>query len=180
MVLVLPQLVPYTCRIPRQIRKLRTAAEGRRAVARQEAGWRRDSGMGTEGEKGSLVPQVEYPVLARVLGVVGAGWDRVGYVPGFLARRRVEERVKWLLRDDEMLEGRVGGLVGEEVELACVDRGINTVGRSEEELRRVLERWIGLTREGVVDGEGERRIRMEWLLLRGEREWPESWPPEGM
>ncbi|KAB5542683.1 hypothetical protein GE09DRAFT_1191963 [Coniochaeta sp. 2T2.1] len=177
-VLLLPQIVPFTCRIPAQVRKLRSQAEERRAAARQEGRWRRESGMGavdytSRGEKtAQLVEEVETPIVARILGLVGQGWDRIGWVPSGLARRRVEGRWEFLLRDDEMIrEDRdgVAGLVGEEVELACLDRGIDTVGHEVGELRRVLDRWLVLT--GEVAGKEERRRRMEWLVTRGEEEW---------
>ncbi|KAB5518716.1 hypothetical protein GE09DRAFT_510373 [Coniochaeta sp. 2T2.1] len=177
-VLLLPQIVPFTCRIPAQVRKLRSQAEERRAAARQEGRWRRESGMGavdytSRGEKtAQLVEEVETPIVARILGLVGQGWDRIGWVPSGLARRRVEGQWDFLVKDDEMIrrdKDGVRGLVDEEVELACLDRGIDTVGREVGELRRVLDRWLELT--GEVEGEEERRRRMEWLVTRGEEEW---------
>ncbi|KAJ9130286.1 hypothetical protein NKR19_g9965, partial [Coniochaeta hoffmannii] len=181
-VLLLPQIVPFTCRIPKQVRKLRAAAEERGRVARQEGRWRRESGMGTvgdgRGEAAPLVDGVETPIVARILGVVGQGWDRIGWVPGALARRRVEGRWEFLVRDDEALRrdgDGVAGLVDDEVELCCVDRGIDTVDREVGELRSVLGRWLELTDHR---DEGEKRERMEWLVTRGEEEWPESWPPK--
>ncbi|KAH8903303.1 hypothetical protein BR93DRAFT_931332 [Coniochaeta sp. PMI_546] len=182
-VLILPQIVPFPCRIPRQVRKLRLAAEERRAAARQEARWRRESGLGTVDGRGEAVPlveRVELPIVARILGVVGQGWDRIGWVPGALARSRVGRRWEFLLRDDGMLrehEDGVGALEDEEVELACVDRGINTVDRDVAELRSALERWLRLT----ADLHEEERVRrMEWLVTHGEEEWPESWPPRNI
>lgn len=185
-VLILPQIVPFTCRIPRQVRKLRVAAEERRAAARQEGRWRRESGLGTvadgqRGEAAPLVERVELPIVARILGLVGQGWDRIGWVPGALAKSRVRARWEFLLKDDESLrkhEAGVRALEDEEVELACVDRGIDTVDREVGELRRVLERWLVLT--GGVEEEEERIARMEWLVTHDEDEWPEAWPPKSV
>ncbi|OIW26576.1 hypothetical protein CONLIGDRAFT_480877 [Coniochaeta ligniaria NRRL 30616] len=182
-VLILPQIVPFTCRIPRQVRKLRVAAEERRAAARREGRWRRESGLGTvagRGEAAPLVETVEMPIVARVLGLVGQGWDRIGWVPAALAQGRVGRWREFVVRDDGMLRRRedgVGRLEDDEVELACVDRGINTVDRDVGELRSVLETWLELT--GGV-GEEEVIRRMEWLVLHGEEEWPESWPPKSV
>jgi hypothetical protein len=124
--------------------------------------------------------EVEMPILARALGVVGGGWDRIGWVPGPLARRRVTARWGFLVRDDEMLRrgDAVRGLVDEEVELACVDRGIDTVDRDVGELRGALRRWLVLT-GGKGVSEEEKVSRMEWLVTHGEEEWPERWPTGG-
>lgn len=183
-VLLLPQIVPFTCRIPKQVRKLRLQAEERRAAARQEGKWRRESGLGTvlrgRGDAAPLEERVELPIVARILGVVGQGWDRIGWVPRKLAKSRVEKRWDFLVRDDDALrkhEDGVGALVDEEVELACVDRGIDTVDREVGELRETLKRWLELT--GVGE-EGERKRRMEWLVTRGEEDWPGSWPPRSV
>jgi hypothetical protein len=183
-VLLLPQVVPFTCRIPKQVRKLRAGAEERSAAARQEGKWRRESGLGTSnggrGEEAPLVEGVELPIVARILGVVGQGWDRIGWVPGALAKRRVEGRWDFLVRDDDALRrdtDAVGKLEDQEVQLACLDRGILTVDREVTALRAVLSRWLELT---AGRDEAESRVRMEWLVTRGEAEWPETWPPKNV
>lgn len=138
--------------------------------------------MGTvdgRGETAPLVEKVELPILARILGVVGQGWDRIGWVPGALAKSRVDRRWEYLVKDDELLrqhEDGVRALEEDEVELACVDRGINTVDRDASEVRIALSRWLEFT--GGVSVEEQIR-RMEWLVTHGEEEWPRNWPPAG-
>jgi hypothetical protein len=112
--------------------------------------------------------------------VVGQGWDRIGWVPGALAQSRVGRRWEFLVRDDELLrkhEDGVRALEDEEVQLACVDRAIDTVDRDVGDLRVALERWLELTNAAQ---EEERIRRMEWLVTHGEEEWPRSWPPKGV
>lgn len=58
--------------------------------------------------------------------------------------RRVKERLKQLDLDDHAIsrDGGVGYLKGEEVKLAASDRGLDVLGRPEEEVRAVLQRWL--------------------------------------
>jgi hypothetical protein len=175
-VLALPQLVPYTCRIPAQERRMWRAAEERRARSFADLCNARASGQYVEG--GRRPPnRVEAGHIARRLGLVSPLWDRVGmggWAPAFMTRRRVAAHIGYLADDDALLlrAGGVPALESEEVRLACVDRGIDVLGRSDEELRRLLGQWLHLTAE---DGKGaaERRSRMEKLLLRKENDWAE-------
>ncbi|CAO2656442.1 Nn.00g052450.m01.CDS01 [Neocucurbitaria sp. VM-36] len=66
--------------------------------------------------------------------------------PKSLLRRRVAQRLEYLGKDDALIE-RDGGwaaLGKEEVQRACVERGIDVLGKREDELRRALVvRWKG-------------------------------------
>lgn len=158
MVILIPQAVPFTCRIPKQVRQLREAAQKRRASARAEV-----EGAG-EGAKVTL--------QARILGLVSGMWDKIGWVPGGLAKSRVEEQLEFLVRDDRLIMegGGVEALEEQEVVMACLDRGIDTVDRDVEELRRVLESWLKKTTEERLSDE-ERIRRVEELIMKGEEKW---------
>jgi len=156
-VLLLPRAVPLTCRIPRQVDGLYRRAEARRAAAL--AGPAPAVGTGAAAVR-----------VARSLGVVGALWDRAGGVPAVLARRRVAAELARLAADDALLlrAGGAAALGADEVRLACAERGVDVLGRGDEELRRALALWLLRTR----GGEAEDSVRrMEALLLIKDAEW---------
>lgn len=160
-VILVPQTVPFTCRIPQQTEKLRKRAEERRRIAREEV-------KNVERES----TEVKLPLQARILGLMNGLWDRVGWVPTRLAKRKVEKFLGFLVKDDELLVkgGGVDALQEDEVVLACMDRGINTVGRDVDELRKVLGKWLKLTtKEGAPEKDRIRTI--ERLVLDGEENW---------
>jgi len=68
--------------------------------------------------------------------------------------------------------GGASALEPDEVALACEDRGIDVEGRSTEELRGVLDRWLRITNELAMDEEDV--VRQQAILLTHfEAEWPE-------
>ncbi|KAL6709468.1 hypothetical protein ACN47E_001403 [Coniothyrium glycines] len=73
-------------------------------------------------------------------------WDWLHLTPPkALLQRTVGEKLEYLRKDDALIE-RDGGwaaLGKEEVERACVERGINVVGKKEEELRKALAVYRG-------------------------------------
>jgi len=107
-------------------------------------------------------PQNKERQLAGILSVPGASW----LLPAGMLRKRIEERLEFLRRDDELIRqgGGVEKLIGEEVRLACADRGINVLGREEGELREALGRWLDLS--GGKEGK-----RIAELILKGEEGW---------
>lgn len=65
-------------------------------------------------------------------------------IPSGLVQRRVADRLKDLDVDDFAI-GRDGGvrkMNGEEVVMACEDRGIGVLRREEGDLRQELDRWL--------------------------------------
>ncbi|KAK4032357.1 hypothetical protein C8A01DRAFT_41217 [Parachaetomium inaequale] len=105
--------------------------------------------------------------MAKVLGLPVRAWT-----PGFVLGPRVQRRLGFLGVDDALLvqSGGAAALVGEEVRLACADRGVDVLGRGEEELRGVLERWLRLTDGRRLGGEGRER-EVKRLLLVKDSEW---------
>lgn len=161
-VVFLTPIVPYTCRIPRQVEKTRRALEEmRRKSFRGEVdGYvptptrRGTDGAGVnsldECEKGQLMH------ISRSLGLHSRLWDVTkGFMPGSgILKYRVRKHLEYLAQDDALLvrDGGVQKLNREEVMLACEQRGIDILGRKEEYLKDVLERWLKGRREGMIFG----------------------------
>lgn len=155
-------VVPYTCRIPRQIEKSRRALEEmRRKSFRGEVdGYvptptrRGKHGEGVkdleECEKGQLMH------ISRSLGLHSSLWDYTkGFMPGSgILKYRVRKHLEYLAQDDALLirDGGVQKLNKEEIMLACEQRGIDILGRKEDYLKDVLERWLKGRREGMIFG----------------------------
>ncbi|KAK1766435.1 hypothetical protein QBC33DRAFT_588567 [Phialemonium atrogriseum] len=172
-VLAVPRIAPLTCRIPAQVSQIRRHAEGRRRCSADALRARVDNTAGDRELPYGLV----VGHMARSLGVVSPLWDRVGWVPASLAGGAAGARLRFLARDDALLvrAGGVPALEAEEVELACADRGIGTLGRTDGELRDVLARWLALTAAHDMGAEESTR-RMMALLMQEERAWPNTWP----
>lgn len=164
-VLALPSVVPLTCRIPRQIEKLRRATEERRRAssARIQDKLHNPSSGGGIGSSSSsteglaALPRAETTAhIARSLGLISPLWDRLplsdGLV-GVLASRRVRAHIAYLDRDGHLLSqaGGVPALEDDEVALACEDRGLPVVDESADALRESLRRWVTLAGGEVAD-----------------------------
>ena len=166
MVVAVPSIVPYTCRIPQHVAKLRKQLEERRAHSLSDYNYAVQSSAKPE-------HQLPFAHVARSLGLVSSFWDRIGFVPEFVAKPRVEKRLLFLAEDSMLLlkAGGVPVLEDEEVKLACCDRGIDVTGRSDEELRDVLSRWLRLVTQ-QEGGKGEAVVRIMHLLTWPDSEWP--------
>jgi hypothetical protein len=156
-------IVPYTCRIPRQVEKTRRVLEERRRKSfrgetdgyvptmkmHSKDGEKTVKGM-EDLEKGQLMH------ISRSLGLHSRLWDlSKGFMPGTgILKYRVRKHLEYLERDDALLvrDGGVKQLNKEEVLLACEQRGIDILGRKEDYLKDVLERWLKGRREGMILG----------------------------
>ncbi|KAI1821635.1 hypothetical protein F4861DRAFT_518186 [Xylaria intraflava] len=149
-VLVFPQLTPYTCRIPAQTAVIRRGSEARRHASFRALAYRAGSADGH---------------ICRSLGLGSTLWDKAGYDVPF-ARGRADAAVRFLVRDDALLRsgGGVPLLVDEEVVIACEARGIDTLGKDTAWLRGRLQAWVAGTVAGS-DAEAVEKTRA--LLLRG-------------
>lgn len=155
-VLALPSVVPLTCRIPRQIEKLRRATEERRRAS--SARIQDKIGGSTDGVPALSRAEVTAHI-ARSLGLISPLWDRLPLpdsIVALLASRRVRAQVAYLDRDGHLLAqaGGVPALEDDEVALACEDRGLAVVDRSAAELRDSLGRWVDLAGEEGGDDAG--------------------------
>ena len=71
----------------------------------------------------------------------------------FLLRGKVERRIEYLETDDALIrrDGGVEGLEAEELRIACGQRGIDVLGRGEDELREGLKVWLSAAKRAGVE-----------------------------
>lgn len=182
-VLLLPRVVPLTCRIPRQIKELREATEARRRASSEQMLRR---GGGDHGPTHPSRAEVTAHI-ARSLNLISPLWDRLPLpdsAVALLASRRVRAHVAYLIRDGHLLSqaGGVPALEDEEVALACEDRGLPVVNRSAKELREELGQWTDLAGGKVADETASpwspeavaRKEALVMSLLAAPK-----WPPKG-
>ncbi|KAK1831277.1 hypothetical protein QBC39DRAFT_382633 [Podospora conica] len=155
-VLLLPRMVPYTCRTPLQVEQL----ERRHDTKRQWDAWFLEMAEFAEdddriklaeriavGRVSALMPSVrEWPVLRQMLS------------------RRVERRLREVEEDDAALapEGAVEALVTEELRMAAMDRGLMVMYCTNEVLRWKLRAWLNCPKDD--------KDAYFKLLARGEQE----------
>lgn len=153
-------VVPYTCRIPKQIYSGLQKAEQRRKLAFDE--------LESQYPHGVLSPRIS-PAVARKhvlksLHLSGTMWDRLGFTPPGMWQIKGRLRMAFLEGDDKNLieDGGPMGLETEELRIACAERGIDVLGKSETDMRSWLGDWLRLT---AAEDISERRRRMATLLL---------------
>jgi hypothetical protein len=139
-VIAVSNIVPWTCRIPRQIESDRKKLEERRRGSFRNLTIPPPSRGGVKGlEREQLMH------ISTSLGLSSRIWDwfDVLLTDGLL-RRKVGRRAEYLGMDDGLIRegGGVRGLVEEEIRMACVERGIDVLGRSEGDLRTELGAWL--------------------------------------
>ncbi|TGJ76812.1 hypothetical protein E0Z10_g10826 [Xylaria hypoxylon] len=139
-VLLFPQLTPYTCRIPAQVAVIRRSIESRRAASFRALSYVDNNSSSSES---SALLKVADGHICRSLGLGSTLWDKMGFDVLF-AKSRAEEVVSRIVQDDIMLRngGGVSALIDDEVVLACEERGIDTLGKDIASLRDRLEAWV--------------------------------------
>ena len=159
-VLLVDGVVPYTCRIPKQVAALRTKAEQRRKLAFNELENTYTHGVLSPG----LTQRTARSHVLKTLHLAGAMWDKVGFMPPGMWQLKGRYRMAFLEGDDKNLvnDGGPMGLDPEELKIACMERGVDILGKSESELRSRLGDWLRLT---AAEDISERRRRMTVLLL---------------
>lgn len=153
-------VVPYTCRIPKQVLSGAQRAERRRRAAFEELEARSPHGILSP----RVTAQVARTHVLKSLDLAGSIWDRLGFMPPGMWQIKGRLCMAFLEGDDRNLveDGGPLGLEPVELAIACRERGIDTLGKSEAELRGLLGDWLRLT---AAEDIGERRRRMATLLL---------------
>jgi hypothetical protein len=175
----IPNRVPGTARIPKQVEGMRGKAEARRKMSFREGvaepkakqiavvnggKWRMTDKGNVQGVLEGLTP-AQLMHLSCVLNQHSGIWEKVRTMPpAALLRRAVRERLQYLAQDDFLMieAGGPGGLSSEEVVIACEERGIDVLGKAEERLREELQAWV--KKQEKDDGRGW--AMMEMLFKR--------------
>ena len=138
-------VVPYTCRVPRQIESDREKVEARRKSSFRE--------LTAEFTPGKELDREQLLHISWSLGLSSKWWDYLGGTPSALLKGRVASRVEYLQTDDRLIrrDGVLSDLEPEEVAIACTERGIDIVGRSEEHMREALGKWMAASKTTPVE-----------------------------
>lgn len=152
-VILVSNVVPWTCRIPRQIESDRQTLESRRSISFRNLTTPPPARETTVNDLGRM----QLLHINWSLGLSSSIWDYFGGMlpglPTWVLRRRVKSRVEYLGIDDRLIRegGGVGMMEEEEVRMACVERGIDVLGREEGDMRRELGFWVkGVGEKGVL------------------------------
>lgn len=148
-VVFMGSVVPRTCQIPKQVLSTREKAEGRR-----KASFRELVVPPPEGDEGVVGLKREQLLhIGRSLGLHSTWWpEGLGLPPDGLLRARVRKRVEYLEMDDRLIEkdGGVGEMEMEEVRLALEERGLDVLGKSDEQLKMLLRSWLWARKKRFV------------------------------
>ncbi|KAM3070085.1 hypothetical protein ACMFMG_003882 [Clarireedia jacksonii] len=163
-VVAMSNVVPWTCRIPKQIEGDRKKLEERRKISfRNLTMPPPEKEVGVQG-----LERMQLLHISWSLGLSSSMWDWLGGrlpgLPNAILRRKVRKRLEYLELDDELIgrEGGVAGMEEEEIKMACVERGIDVIGRDLRSLRTDMKGWLR-----SVEKAGRERL----LLTR-----PNMWP----
>jgi hypothetical protein len=172
----MPNAVPGTCRIPKQVDGMRKAVEERRRMAYRTAVNVPSEEQMQELEGRARDVKGAWPVaydpnyrkallnmlrdeqthhLSVTLDLHGRFWDVVGFLPKMLIRSRLDRKLSVLSMDDILLlrhQQPAQKLGSDELKLACEERGIDVLGRSDEHLRQNLADWLARQKEDAGRG----------------------------
>jgi hypothetical protein len=142
-VIALSGVVPWTCRIPKQIESDRRKLEKRRSISFRELATEPPTQAGVEN-----LGRAQLLHINRSLGLSSGLWDWIGGLPTGLLRRKVGRRVEYLELDDDLIRkaGGVYDMASEEVKMALVERGVDVLGKGDALLKANLNAWL-LSRE---------------------------------
>ena len=91
--------------------------------------------------------------ISRALGLYTKLWDTLwDYPPQVMLKKRVQGRLEYLQLDDEAIVryGGVKQLEPEEAKIAAEERGLDIVGRSDEDVQVLLARWFKAKKQQSV------------------------------
>ncbi|KAL2758093.1 hypothetical protein ACRALDRAFT_1068521 [Sodiomyces alcalophilus JCM 7366] len=170
-VLALDGIVPYSCRLPRQIGASLSAAEARRRVSFTQLEIDYPRGVLAEDDGVGSARRAARVHVLRSLHLPGAMWDKLGFMPPGMWFIKGQLRMGFLEGDDSLLmkDGALSDLVHEELRIACAERGIDVLGRGDGALRELLGDWLRLTAD---EDPVAKRKRMTALLTTRVENWP--------
>lgn len=163
-VMAISGIVPWTCRVPAQIKNDRKKLEQIR-----QAAFRQLADISSDKLTIDIGKSMKLAHINKTLGLSSQLWDWIGGAPSTILQRKVTKRLEHLILDDNLIEmaGGVGEMSVQEVEMALVDRGVDTIGKSEIQLRRNLNCWLQM----------RKTVSLERLLLARPCNWPVLTPP---
>ncbi|KAH7369794.1 hypothetical protein BKA65DRAFT_589256 [Rhexocercosporidium sp. MPI-PUGE-AT-0058] len=163
-VIVLTGIVPWTCRIPKQIQSDRAKLEERRRISFRNLTARLPDGKGGV----QALDRMQLLHISWSLGLCSSMWDYLGgQLPGLptgILRRKVQRRVEYLEMDDRLIlrAGGVKDMGAEEVRMALVERGVDILGREGKGMKGELSAWL----------KSREKVSVERLLLTRPSAWP--------
>jgi hypothetical protein len=166
-VLAVSSIVPYTCRIPKQVNADLLKVSNRRKESFVNNKPEPVIAKNEKGEEELTSEQKRH--IAEACGLTSTLWNRLFATgpPGAILNRRVGRHLEYLETDDLLIsrDGGYAALTPEEIKRACADRGIDVLERSNVEQKEALHRWFEGRRTGASPA--------QLLLLT-----PEQWPRE--
>jgi hypothetical protein len=158
-VMLLSSVVPWTCRIPKQIESDRSKLQKRRGISFRNLSQpppdlptpTRSAESINTNTKGNVMLTLSRMQLLHIswsLGLSSSVWDFLGGqlpgLPTFLLRRKVLRAVEYIEMDDALIKASGAKLESmnlEEVRMALVDRGVDVLELNEHMLRGSLAAW---------------------------------------
>jgi len=179
-----PGIVPATCLIPKQAMDMRVKAEDRRRASFRQGITEPLKEQFPDDRlvvAGRLAERAVWPMadvtfvrsvldqlradqlhhLSSTLGLHSRFWDRVQLPPPtLLLRRALTKRLQYLTLDDKLFlkDGGARELNSVELEIACQERGLDTLGKKESVWQDNLGRW--LKRQSEDEGRGRAMLGM--------------------
>ena len=172
----MPNAVPGTCRIPKQVEGMREKAQERRRMSfrqgitepssEQLPGDERSGGRGD----GTSSWPVAFNSDHRDAMLKNLRDDQLHHLSSSLLRRAINKRLQYISQDDLLLlrDGSAHDLSPDELHIACEERGLDVGGKKEEVIRETLGWW--LQRQGEDGGRGRALMAMLFRRL-AIREW---------
>ncbi|KAK6520457.1 hypothetical protein TWF506_000711 [Arthrobotrys conoides] len=153
-------IVPITCRIPSQIQSDRRWRENQ--IKASFEAFLPSTSINRPVEGLDKLTWKEKVHCSTVVGRHSGLWpSRILPLPfGFVLHKRLNRYEVYIATDDLLIAkgGGVMKLSPPELEIACVDRGIKVLDKSEQQLRADLQRWLTDSKKGVT-------IWERWLAL---------------
>ena len=143
MVIALTNVVPWTCRIPKQVNSDRRKLEERRRISFRNLTMEPPEKAGVQ-----YLKRMQLLHISWSLGLSSAAWDWLGGqlpgLPDFVLRRKLQRRLEYLDLDDTLIRKCAGvrEMSAEEVKMALVERGLDIQEKVEDQLRSDLNAWL--------------------------------------